>query len=755
MSADVELSAMIGDEPRQVDHEVDRATDRATDYRPDVDGLRALAVAAVVVFHIDPDLLPGGFVGVDVFFVISGFVVAASLLDATSETAAAYLGGFYCRRLKRLTPSLVVVVATVGLLTAMFPPVATASLRESFATGMCALFGGANVYLAVLSGRPPPATTTTTESGYFFTHTLTTVDGDTRHDFHNDPFLHTWSLGVEEQFYLVLPLVVWTTGPRLPWVLGVLSALSLVHSWLLTESDAQLAFYLVTSRFWELCSGAILLVAVRGWDGQPRRAAAAVLAVTSGALLAVALAWTPSTHGFPAPYALLAVVGTMCFIGAGSLDRGCPINWLLARPPAVYLGRISYPLYLWHWPLFVLARAHLGWGAVERASACAAALVGAALCYRMESAIRGWRPRKRVQVGCALAGLGACCLWLYLLSGSGGPLDLLGGSTSGSSDASVCAARDTYTDLWRVDDDARDGMAPMASRDCRCRVCTNATHTPAGAASDAAAACFVDVDRPVAQQDPWASFGSYYAKSRCAPVSRQLTCFDRPDEIVACLTPEGTRPRFFLGGDSHMDMRVGALRAALQDRYEVLYATCGDGCAFTTGCYKYAQPHCAMYVDTFWRQLESTLAPGDAVGYAQYDGWVLPATRAGTLAFLDRLQALVVSRNASLLILGEVPVLRMGGWDCRDDLALCDTPEAAAVNPLSSELDRVYAEVASRSESTHFYSARGLFCAEGVCGALIPGTRTFAYADTHHITSEAGLYLAPFLSCYFQSVGLL
>src|SRR6478735_7499820 len=155
-----------------------------SDYRPDVDGLRALAVVAVIINHFSNTLLPGGYLGVDIFFVISGFVITASLVHQQSKNCFEFLVAFYVRRVKRLLPALVVFVIVIGVSICLFDPAPELSLK----TGASSLLGLSNLYLLRQS------------TDYFAPSTAL------------NPFTHTWSLGVEEQFYFLFPVVVWFSG---------------------------------------------------------------------------------------------------------------------------------------------------------------------------------------------------------------------------------------------------------------------------------------------------------------------------------------------------------------------------------------------------------------------------------------------------------------------------------------------------------------------------------------------------------------
>jgi peptidoglycan/LPS O-acetylase OafA/YrhL len=292
-------------------------------YRPDIDGLRAIAVLAVVLYHAFPGILPGGFVGVDVFFVISGFLITGILL-AEHEKHRFSLARFYARRIRRLFPSLcVVLLACLGLGWFLLFPDEYRQLGKH-------VFAGAGFGSNVLLWR---------ETGYFDTEA------------ESKPLLHLWSLGIEEQFYLVWPLVlalvVWRGARVLP-VLITLALGSFALNLKLTGSAA--AFYLPFPRGWELFTGAIL-ACLAARDGKLSYRGASWAGFV---LLLVGLAAIDRSRAFPGLWVLLPVMGTAFVILGG--PTGFINQHLLSRRALVGVGLISYPLYLWHWPLLAFAR---------------------------------------------------------------------------------------------------------------------------------------------------------------------------------------------------------------------------------------------------------------------------------------------------------------------------------------------------------------------------------------------------------------
>jgi peptidoglycan/LPS O-acetylase OafA/YrhL len=291
--------------------------------------MRAIAVLAVVVYHAFPRVLPGGFVGVDVFFVISGFLISTIIaggLDAGRFSFAT----FYLRRVRRIFPALALVLAcTVGAGWYILMSDEYAELGRQVAGGA----GFVSNFL-LWSG-----------SGYFDNA------ADTK------PLLHLWSLGIEEQFYIAWPPLLWAAYR---WrlnrtvVAGVLAALSMGLGVVLSTTHPVAAFYSPLARCWELFAGALLAFA-----SLRQRASAAAptrrwTSATGLALLAAGLATCSNLRPFPGWQALLPVGGAVLLIAGGAR---APINrHLLAHPVLVWIGLLSFPLYLWHWPLLVFAR---------------------------------------------------------------------------------------------------------------------------------------------------------------------------------------------------------------------------------------------------------------------------------------------------------------------------------------------------------------------------------------------------------------
>ena len=295
----------------------------SSQYRPDVDGLRAVAVMLVLNYHAFPEALPGGFVGVDVFFVISGFLITG-IIARELDLGRFSLTAFYVRRIRRIFPAPIVVLAATLVLGWLWMLPAPFAQLGSDIFASAAFF--ANIALLL-------------QSGYFDVESA------------KKPLLHLWSLGIEEQFYLAWPLLLMLAARLRLNLLAVACVLG-IGSFLLNVAligpDPVATFYLPFTRAFELLTGAVLAC---GWSRINQAGGASNVRATIGVLLIVVAAGAlNSVSAFPGWWALLPVIGTALLLSA-------PAAWVnrvvLASPPLVWIGLISYPLYLWHWPLLV------------------------------------------------------------------------------------------------------------------------------------------------------------------------------------------------------------------------------------------------------------------------------------------------------------------------------------------------------------------------------------------------------------------
>ena len=296
-------------------------------YRPDIDGLRAVSILAVVWYHAFPDLVPGGFVGVDIFFVISGYLITSIIVGELATNSFSILA-FYQRRIRRIFPALIAVLAVTYAVGWFI------LLPRDFKLLGDNLFGGAFFFANFVQLRG---------QDYFAPDAAT------------NPLLHLWSLGIEEQFYIFWPLllaVLHSSRMRMIAIAGITIA-SLAANLALVGDHQAIAFYSPATRAWELLAGALLARPtisdgailgkipdnIKGWLGL--------------LLIALAIAFLDSTSKYPGWAALLPVSGAVLLLDA----RGSQVNrLLLSNRFMIFVGLVSYPLYLWHWPVLTYLR---------------------------------------------------------------------------------------------------------------------------------------------------------------------------------------------------------------------------------------------------------------------------------------------------------------------------------------------------------------------------------------------------------------
>ena len=364
-------------------------------YRPDIDGLRALAVIAVMVFHAFPSSMKGGFVGVDIFFVISGFLISGIILRGLESNDFSF-AGFYGRRIRRIFPALALVMLAV-LAFGYFVLLADEYQQIGKHVGAGAAFLSNFVLWR--------------EAGYFDNASET------------KPLLHLWSLGVEEQFYILWPALLylcWRWRRSTLTLLLAVTVLSFAANLASLRYDLSLAFYSPFTRFWELSAGALLAYLTLTRPLMFRSHWRTAMSWIGFALILAACFGLRKSFSFPGFWALLPVAGAWLMIAAGA---AAPVNrWFLAQPWMVGIGLISYPLYLWHWPLLSLARIiYSAIPPIEVRIACLA--LSLALAYAtyqlVEKPIRfGTHKRQKTMVLCVvMIALGVTGLVIYRMEG--------------------------------------------------------------------------------------------------------------------------------------------------------------------------------------------------------------------------------------------------------------------------------------------------------------------------------------------------
>lgn len=344
----------------------------AAKYRPDIDGLRAIAVLAVVAFHAAPGRLPGGFIGVDVFFVISGFLISSILLNSLEKGKFSILE-FYERRIRRIFPALFVVLLTCAVAGWFFLlPSEYQQLGKHIAAGTAFV---SNFALW-------------NESGYF----------DISATF--KPLLHLWSLGIEEQFYIFWPLILWVAYIKkwsLPLTISGLAIASFILNIYLTGTNRSSAFYLPFPRFWELLVGALLACTIsvrKRFDSPSLGNSQSILGMI---LLSAGFVLINEKGAFPGWWVLMPVMGSALMISAG--PQAIFNRWILSNRMMVWVGLISYPLYLWHWPILSFLRVMEGEEILQykRAIAVAASFILAWLTYQfVEKPVRNASHNRKI-----------------------------------------------------------------------------------------------------------------------------------------------------------------------------------------------------------------------------------------------------------------------------------------------------------------------------------------------------------------------
>jgi len=408
---------------------------RRSRFRPDIEGLRAVAVGLVLVYHAGVRQLPGGFIGVDIFFVISGFLITGLLLREVESTGRLSLSGFYARRAKRLLPATALVLVAAAVVTWLWLP-----------QTQRAILGGDVVAAAfyVVNWRLADRSVDYLAEGVV-----------------PSPVQHFWSLAVEEQFYVVWPLVillvlVLARRSRVPLraalAVGIaaIGVPSLAYSIWKTGADPAPAFFVTTTRMWELAIGAAVALGAGVWTRLPAAVARLLVWGGLGSLLSAALLIDGSTAAWPGSLALVPVLATASVIVGGSASARPGVR-LLGAPPLVWIGGLSYSLYLWHWPVLIAAESLWGdLGAKKGLVVVAASLVPAWLCHRfVESPVRSstWvaaRARRGLVIGAACTAVGALAGGLLVLPS-------LSSSSSGAPALGARVVLDGRAD-WFVDD---------------------------------------------------------------------------------------------------------------------------------------------------------------------------------------------------------------------------------------------------------------------------------------------------------------
>jgi peptidoglycan/LPS O-acetylase OafA/YrhL len=646
-------------------------------YRRDIDGLRAIAITAVVLDHAGLGPVPGGYAGVDIFFVVSGYLITTLLCEEMAAGPFSIVR-FYDRRIRRLLPALFAMLALVSA--AAFPILNSLELSHLVRSSIAAVAFASNVFFLGSTGYFAPAAD-------------------------QMPLLHTWSLAVEEQFYILYPLALaLLLRPRwrrlLPAALAGGIVLSLGLAEWATGRFPDAAYYMLPTRAWELLLGALLAIPL---PPRPGRIPAQLLAAAGLCLIAGSVMLYGAGAPFPGLAAAPPCLGAALIIHAGRRGGSTIVGRFLGSGVPVFLGRISYSLYLWHWPLLVLAGIYLDRDLTD-AEAAAAVLIAvalAALSWRyVESPFRGrgFRPeraRARVRAGMASAlALSAVLLGLLALRHAVPPVPAL-----------ARAADAALTDV----NAGRDGCLVV------------------GDALPPAEGCLFG---------PGAATGAY--------------------EVV-------------LWGDSHADHYAAGIAEAAGRAGLTMREIWKDGCPplpgvrFTrpgSGELPRCPPSIGAVFDFLlkapnvrllvlaarWSRWELERHPDVLVSDAVQPGAGPDSYRRAIPAALARLVEAMTARGVRVLLLGEVPAFPQVPGRCvfraairGDDPSGCSIVDAGVSAEVLAFGDGTIADLVRAYAGTHAFFPSAALCDDRVCRAEAEGV--LLYRDDQHLNPQGARYL--------------
>jgi peptidoglycan/LPS O-acetylase OafA/YrhL len=693
-------------------------------FRPDIEGLRAIAVTAVVLFHAAVPGIGGGYVGVDVFFVISGFLITGLLWREVSGTGSVRLRKFYGARARRLLPaSAVVGVVTMVASILLLPPLRVPTvLYDGIAS---ALYVG-NYWFVI-------------DNINYFSDLLTP-----------SPFLHYWSLGVEEQFYLVwAPLLLGTawvirrfrrdkaraiSSSRRPYliVLALVAITSFALSLVITYVVPTMAFFSLPTRAWQLAVGGLVALTAIHWQRLSPRIA--VIAGWAGlALVVLACVWLRPATVYPGIAALLPTLGAALVIGAGCSTPTQGAGQVLGLPPMRAIGRISYSWYLWHWPVLVLAPFALG-HALNLAERIIAALLSAGLAWLtlryLENPLR-FAPKIR-NSGWRSLGLGAIATAIAVCVGLG---------------------------LLQVAPNAVGHGA--AANPLRFSEITVPKGAPIGAYDSAVKQTFAQVQTAVAASADLTSVPSNLAPPLFDALAEKQAmsfngCLREPFDRgqPECAMGDVSSPtRVALVGDSHAAMWAPAFQQVAATQHWRLELLAKGACPpldipIANPLSRMAElfAHCAEWREQIISRLEAERPA--LIVLSLWHGYGTTESLSGILSYdaawidsLGRLVRRLHNTGAKVLVLGPIPGPHFHVPACLsgylDDVQACTPTRSAAVNEsgIAAETTAVTANGGQYTDTTD------LFCTAERCPVIVDNT--LVYLDDNHMSQTYSRALAP------------
>ncbi len=727
----------------------------AREVRADLEGLRGVAVIAVLLFHLGFPWAAGGFVGVDAFFVLSGFLITGLIIREHERTGRISLPAFYARRVRRILPAaLVTIVVTVGVAAFVLAPL---DLPEITIDGAAAALSVGNIRFAF-------------EATDYFGPTTPS------------PFRHFWSLGVEEQFYLLWPALMILalarggSRRRVALVIGGVVAASFAASFWLTGVDQAWAFYSFPTRAWQLGLGG-LLAATAGWFARRSGLLLSSIALAGVGGLIAGVVLLDGSMPYPGLPALLPAVATAAVVIGG--DRRGPARWLLSRAPLRWFGRISYSLYLWHWPFLVLPVLALGRELAldERLALAGISIAVATASWRWieEPFRRGWSPtisRPRT----VLAGIGAMVLTAAVAIGVGegvvARLDVMASGTAlASEEGAYAIAPDETVPTEGAGLEGRGGEAIVVATPAPDRASADkldaAAASPAARPTSVPAAVALPISTPAAipvapaATKPTAAPGPQRLPADVAPA---LTKARKDSESIVrdkcSLAISGSKPPVcFYGpkdatltvalvGDSHAAHWFPALERLAGERGWRLVPFTKYSCTFVdmriySAWLKREYTECEAWRTNVVKALQELEPDLVVVTSHRWFPTIVAgdndATRQG-----EAMARLLDQLPGRIALLADTPLSRYDVPACLsrnlDDIRRCTTDRAYAFGSKPRARERVAAHLTGAA----LVDLSDAICpGKGRCPAVVDAM--IVYRDDHHLTATFAASLAPIL----------